>query len=164
MLHLVFQAGGASFALPADVIRRVLPLVRLTPVVRPVGGVVGVADVGGVPVTVVDLALVLSGRPCRPSLSTRIVLMERAHGGDGPGGASPSGVAMMVEKAYDTRRFNDAERYEVGAELALPSFVTSLINLGQGGVVHLIDPQRLLAVVRGWGLQVEPPGEVAPCL
>jgi chemotaxis-related protein WspB len=94
MLLLLFTLGGDRYALDADRITEVLPLVDIRPIPHAPAGVAGVCDLRGTPVPVIDLSEVVLGRPAAKSMSTRLVIVGYP---DGAGGTRPLGV--LAERA-----------------------------------------------------------------
>jgi len=76
MLFLVFQSGGHRYALDADRIVEVLPLVSVHEMARVPGEVAGLLIYRGASVPVIDLSQLLDGRPAVQRLSTRVVIAE----------------------------------------------------------------------------------------
>jgi chemotaxis-related protein WspB len=94
MLLLLFEIGGDRYALAAERIRELLPLVSMRAMPQAPAGVAGLFDLRGTPVPAIDLTQLVVGRPAERCLSTRLVIIDYP---DGDGGTQPLGV--IVEKA-----------------------------------------------------------------
>ena len=74
MLFVVFKAGDASYALRAQEIIAIVPLVILRACVGAPPYIAGLFNYRGAGVPVVDLQWLTRGVPCKAYLSTRIIL------------------------------------------------------------------------------------------
>jgi chemotaxis-related protein WspB len=102
MLFLHFQIGEESYALDADRIVEILPLVELNAIRHAPEGIAGSFDYRGRFISVVDLCALELGRPARPRLSTRIIVTRLAEGDDAP-------VGLIAENATDTLRCDPSD-------------------------------------------------------
>ena len=80
MLLLQFQVDSHRYAIDADSIAGVLPLIHITRIPQAPAALLGVCDCRGKPVPVIDLSQLLAGRPAERRLSTRIVIVRYADG------------------------------------------------------------------------------------
>jgi chemotaxis-related protein WspB len=78
MLFLLFQLGSDRYALPANEVVEVLPLVALKHVPHAPRGIVGLLNYRGEPVPVFDLSLLALGRPVAHRVSTRLLITRWA--------------------------------------------------------------------------------------
>lgn len=102
MLFLHFQIGDDSFALAADGIVEILPLVALSRERDAAEGVAGSFDYRGRFVPVIDLSELELGRPARRRMSTRIII-ARLPGDD------DALVGLIAENATETLRRDPAD-------------------------------------------------------
>ncbi len=97
MLFLLFNIGDGRYALTAEQIVEVVPLVKVKEVPLAPEYVAGLMDYHGRPVPVIDLCRLLVKEPCAPMLSSRIIL---AHYPTGSGRSSTLGlIAGQVTEA-----------------------------------------------------------------
>jgi chemotaxis-related protein WspB len=96
MLFLLSQVGAERYAIPANRIIEVLPLVTISrlPQLRP--AVAGLLHYHGTSVLVVDFGLLVGGQPAPSRLSTRLVLLNVQP----PGGAARP-LALISGKATE---------------------------------------------------------------
>jgi chemotaxis-related protein WspB len=99
MLFLLFELGQDRYALRADCIVEVLPLVAVRKIPQAPAGVAGVFNYCGAPVPVIDLSELVLGRRARIRLSTRIVLVHYADEGE-----KPHLLGLIAENATETLR------------------------------------------------------------
>jgi chemotaxis-related protein WspB len=92
MLHLVFQLDADRFVLPARAVHEVLPLVTLRALPGARAGLVGLINYRGQAVPVLDVALVMLGRPSVRRVSTRLWIVDHP-------AAPGQRLALMVERA-----------------------------------------------------------------
>jgi chemotaxis-related protein WspB len=97
VLFLLFQLGSDRYALEANEVVEVLPLVETKRIPRAPTGVAGAFDLRGSPVPVIDLSQMALDRPAQKRLSTRIILVRHP---DGAGRQRLLGV--IAEKVTET--------------------------------------------------------------
>ena len=99
MLFLLFQLGGARYALDTTAVVEVVPRVTWRPVLRAPAGVVGLLDYHGAPVPVLDLCELATGQPAPESYSTRLILVRTPAAGDPAEGGGGRIVGLLAERA-----------------------------------------------------------------
>jgi len=99
MLFLLFQLGKEYYALEADQVREVLPLVGMKSIPHAPSGVAGVFNYRGLPVPAIDLCELTLGRQARKRLSTRIILVNYT-GGNGESHL----LGLIAERVTETLR------------------------------------------------------------
>lgn len=112
MLFLLFELDGERYALDAREIARVLPLAPVRAHPGTPEWIAGLIEHEGVPVPVVDLALLALGRPARALMSTRLVLVYDRFVPDAIAQrslsqrpASQRFIALLIECATRTQAF-----------------------------------------------------------
>lgn len=78
MLYLIFKAGENQYALETTRVLRVVPCVKLRPILSAPAYIAGLLNFRGTPVVVIDLGQLINRAPCRRFLSTRIIITEHA--------------------------------------------------------------------------------------
>lgn len=76
MLFLLFQAGKERYALEANRVIEVLPLVQIKAIPKSPAGVAGLINYRGKPVPVMDLTELMLGHAAETRLTTRIILVD----------------------------------------------------------------------------------------
>src|SRR5580692_1368743 len=76
MLFLIFQIGSDRYAIECTQVVEILPLLNWKCVPRAPAGIAGIIDYHGVPVPLIDLVELASGRPSRKWMSTRIIVVN----------------------------------------------------------------------------------------
>ena len=132
MLFLHFQIGDDGFALAADQIVEILPLVELKKARHAPEGVAGSFDYRGRFVPVVDLCELELRRPARRRLSTRIIVTRLPEGG--------GVVGLIAENATQTLRRDPGD---------FAPFATGPRGLVQRMDFESLLPARLREFVRG---------------
>jgi chemotaxis-related protein WspB len=138
MLFVVFQLDSDAYAVDAGQVAEVLPLVRLKELPQAGAGVAGVFTCRGEPVPVLDLCALALGRPARPRMSTRLLLV---HYPMEDGGTRRLGV--MVERATQTLRMEADEFREAGVKNDGAPFLGPVAE-HDGGLVQWVRIERLL--------------------
>lgn len=134
MLALTFRAGNAPLALPAREIVEVLPRVPLREPALAPPAVIGLLPFRGTLTPVVDLCLLVAGRPAAPQLGTRIIVVRIG------AGAEARLVGLLAEDV--------SELVEAGATtpgLVLPDHAWLGEHLrDQPGLPQLVEVTELL--------------------
>jgi chemotaxis-related protein WspB len=138
MLFVLLEIDGDRYAIAAPRIAEVLPLVHITRIAQAPHGVAGVFNYRGKPVPVVDLSMLVSGRPAVPRFSTRLVLVQL---GDEPGHSRL--LALIAERATATMRRDPADFVPSGVDRGGAAYLGPVATDARG-VVQWIDPARIL--------------------
>jgi chemotaxis-related protein WspB len=143
MLLLLFTLAGDRYALDADQITEILPLVDIRPIPHAPAGVAGVFDLRGTAVPVIDLSAVVLGRPAAKCMSTRMVIVRFP---DGAGVTRPLGV--LTERATGVVRRELTDFVDCG-ESDERSWHLGPVARDKDGLLQWIDITMLLpAAVR----------------
>jgi chemotaxis-related protein WspB len=144
MLFLLFELDGERYALDAREIAHVLPLAPVRPTPGTPPWIAGLIDYAGVPVPVIDLAMLALGRPARALMSTRLVLVhDRAPVRDAE--AAPARyIALLLECATRTQSFAATAFTEAGIATPEARWLGPVARDEQGFVQwvkadHLLD-------------------------
>jgi len=97
--YVVFTLAGEAYALAVDIVTSIIPWEDPTPVPRSLEAVLGVINLRGRVIPVVDLSTRLQGRDFEPGPSSRIVVAE--------GSLGPVGIA--VDSAREVATFSADE-------------------------------------------------------
>jgi chemotaxis-related protein WspB len=138
MLFLLFQLGKDRYALEATKVAELLPLIHVRPIPQAHQAVMGVFNLRGAPVPVIDLSWLALGRPAERRMSTRIVLV---HYPDGHGQMHLLG--LVAEKATETMRRDPAEFTESGVSSDGAPWLGPVTHDAHG-IVQLIEVHKLL--------------------
>lgn len=147
MLFLVFQLGARRYAIDAEQIVEVLPLVTVNEMARAPGDVAGVFVYRGAPAPVIDLSQLLEGRPAERRLSTRVVIVR---GLDGD--SETRVVGLVAERATETIRREPADFVDSGVVADGAPYLGPVATDARG-LVQRIDVARLVSSRRQarWG-------------
>ncbi|HSV72024.1 MAG TPA: chemotaxis protein CheW [Methylibium sp.] len=111
MLYIVFRLDDDRYALPAQQVVEVLPLLQLKRWPQAPRGVAGICTYRGRPVPVLDLSELCLGRSAPRCLSTRLLLLHYPqHDPDAP----THWLGLIAEDATDTARVDAAEFVDAG--------------------------------------------------
>ena len=135
---VVFSVGDDRYALPAADLIEVLPLLTLKQLPQTPEWVAGLLNYRGEPVLVVDISTLMTGKPCRAIVSTRILLTS-VQRGDGTGkvlGLMAEGVTGTVKILPETLRtseiWNKSTPY------------LGLLAMHEGEILQIIHPDKVL--------------------
>jgi chemotaxis-related protein WspB len=138
VVFLVFELDGGRFALSASQVVEVVPFVHVRPIPQAPLGVAGICEFRGAPVPVVDMSLIVLGRPAPRHLSTRIVIARSFdHSGN------TRFLALIAEKATATIRRDPAEFVDSGITNDRASYLGPVAS-DERGMIQWIDATQLL--------------------
>lgn len=138
MLYLLFQLGNDRYALEANRVVEVTPLLALKKIPGAPRGVAGLFVYRGQPVAALDLCELTLNRPARELLSTRIIIIR---GGEPP---HQQLLGLIAEHATETLRREKADFVHAGMNLRATPFQGSVLMEG-GRVIQLLDTDRLIS-------------------
>ncbi len=138
MLFLLFQLGGDCYALDAAQVAEVLPLVRMKKIPRAPAGVAGVFTYRGAPVPAIDLSQLALGRPARPRLSTRVLLVNYP---DATGAHRRLG--LIAEHATETLRREPTDFVASGVKADGAPYLGPVVHDARG-LIQWIEVDKLL--------------------
>jgi chemotaxis-related protein WspB len=158
MQLLVFTVGAEGYAIESRRVIEVLPLVNVRPIPRMPDSVRGIFTHRGRLVPLVDLARLLTDRPLRETLSTRVIVVEFSTGPD----EHRVRLGVAAENVLSLCSSD-------GAEASLPSMrlpdapaLGRLVRIG-GQTIQVLDVEHLLPPAMIASLATCPPGStVAP--
>ena len=96
MLMLLLSTGEDTYAVDAERVIEVVPLVDIRRLPRAPEYVAGLLNYHGALVPVIDLGCLIGEKACSPRLSTRIVLI------DYPGAGTTHALGLMAERVVET--------------------------------------------------------------
>ena len=112
MLFLVFQLGKDRYAVEANRVVEVLPLLELKRLPQAPRGIAGIFNLRGRPVPALDLSELTFGQPARQRLTTRIILIQHA---DAEG--QPRLLGLIAEYVTQTIRKDPSDFASPGVTL-----------------------------------------------
>jgi chemotaxis-related protein WspB len=138
MLFIMFQLGTDRYAIEADQVVEVLPLVHTKQVPHSPPGIVGIFDYHGEPVPLLDLSELALGRPSRQWMSTRIILTRyRQKAGE------LHLLGVLAERATELLRRPESDFKEPGVAIDGAPYLGAVLTEA-GGIVQRIEIGRLL--------------------
>jgi chemotaxis-related protein WspB len=138
MLFILFQIGRDRYALSADSIIEVLPLMNLKRVPCAPVGVAGVLNYRGTPVPVVDLNEMMLAEPAARRLSTRIILVKYPLDAE-----HPRALGLIAEHATNMIQKSSQDFIGTGVESDDARYLGRVTN-DTGGLIQWIEVERLL--------------------
>ena len=104
MLILLFYAGNDLYAIDSSYIVEVIPRVSFRKVHHVPDYVAGLFNYRGVILPVIDLCHLIQGTPCRPHLSTRIIIVKYPHQNE-----SLQYLGLMAERVTETLSISNTD-------------------------------------------------------
>ena len=133
MLFIVFKAGNANYALEARQVIEVVPLVTLRACPGAPAYIAGLANYRGTGVPIVDLGRLVGGAPCAGYLSTRIILMPYAGGGN-----QQRVIGLLAEAVTNTVEREEADFNQNNVAVPGTSGLGKLAVSGTGFIQRVV--------------------------
>ena len=135
--YVVVRVGSEEYGLPILAVESIIRYEEPTPVPHARPGIVGVLNLRGRVVPVLDLSLVLLGRPLVPSPKARVVVCESA---DGP-------IGLTVDDAHEVATVLADQLRPAPRALAsgAPTVAVAGVASFEDRLVLLLDPSRVLS-------------------
>lgn len=145
---VTFSAGPVLYAVPVDRVQEILDLQPITALPNAPPYLLGLADVRGVGVAVVDLRSLLGLPALQDTPQTRIIVTS-VQSGVRPGAARVL-IGLKTERVIEVTALDDGKLHPMeGADL-LQWTDTAVVGIGRrnGGFVTLLDLDRLFDPAR----------------
>jgi len=143
MLFLLFQLGNDRYALDANRIVEVVPLLALKRLPQAPKGVAGIFNYRGRSVPAVDLSELTLGTPAAERLSTRIVIVRYP---------DVSGqerlVGLIAERATETLRTDARNFVDPGVKIGAAPYLGPVLMDANGPIQWLYENRLLSEPVR----------------
>lgn len=147
MLFLLFHLDEDPYVLEAGCVSEMLPLVRIKPMAGAPRSGLGIINLRGTAVPVIDLSEKLLGRPARRQLSTRIAMIRNREGNEGP-----QWLGLVLEQATEVLRLDPAGFVSSGFTNQAAPYIGPVLASGRG-LIHWIEPGKLFShLIRAGGL------------
>jgi chemotaxis-related protein WspB len=127
MLFLLFQIGKERYCLDVSRVVEVVPMVRFESIPHAPPYVAGLFNYRGAVVPVIDLAALLRDEPCRPLLSTRIILVDYAGSH-----RERHTLGLLAERVTETVSCREEEFRPSGIEVEGSRFLGDVIFTDDG--------------------------------
>jgi chemotaxis-related protein WspB len=134
-LYLVIRLGTDRYAIDADCVVEVLPLVRLKSIPAAPNGVVGMMSFRGSAIPVMDLNVIAFGAPTPVRLMSRIVIVRyREHdiGGDS------ALFGLLIPEVLQTAHFDASAFERVGLANARAPYLGPVLTTPDGMLQQLL--------------------------
>lgn len=133
MLCLRFRMDGGSFGLDVGRVEELVPWVGLWPLRQAPPFIGGCFDYRGGVTPVVDMSMLLSGRPSRRAFSSRIAIVPY-HG---------RFLGLLLEGAVETVRIGERDFEEACVHTDATPYLGRMA-LKDGAPIQIVDPDMLL--------------------
>jgi chemotaxis-related protein WspB len=139
MLFLLFQIGQDRFALQANHVVEVVPLLDLKKIPQAPKGVAGLFNYRGRPVPAVDLCELTLNKPAEERLSTRIIVVHYPDSG-----GKNHLLGLIAERATEVIRKERSDFTDPNVRINAAPYLGPVIMDSQGSI-QWIHEQRLLS-------------------
>ena len=136
MLFLLFQLGSERYAIRANCVAEVVPLLALKRLPQAPKGITGIFNYRGRPVPALDLSELTLGQPASERLSTRIIVIYYGEG-------TSHLLGLVAEQATEMLRRDATDFVEPGVMLGTAPYLGPVLMDGRGPI-HLINEQHLV--------------------
>jgi len=134
--YVLFRAGSEEYGLPISRVSGIIRFETVTPVPRAPRAVLGVIDLRGRVIPIVDLGLRLFGKPFEPLSRSRIIVTESQEGS----------VGLAVDGASEVATFAPDDLMPAPAGAVAPDIADAfeaVVHLGERLII-LLDLDRIL--------------------
>ena len=138
MLFLLFQIKDERYCLEASRIVEIAPMVVFRNMPHAPPYISGVFSYRGTVVPVIDLSVLLHGQPCRPLLSTRIILVDYV-----AADRSPHILGLLAEHVTETISCREEDFHPPGIAMEDLPFLGDMV-LTPDGMVQRVGLKELL--------------------
>ena len=138
MLFMQFKINTDRYLLEAKDIIEIVPYVNLKRIPQAPAYMAGLLNYRGDAVPVIDVCLLMSGRPCELKLSSRIALVSYK---DDDGGAVC--IGLLIERLTETVRFDADDFSDSGVTLDEDSYLGKVV-IDDTGIVQMIDVRKII--------------------
>ena len=138
MLFILFEAAGERYAVEAQRVVEVVPLLGLKKLPRAPRGLAGIFNYRGRPVPAIDISELAVEKSASELLSTRIIIVNC------PNEGQERLLGLIVEKATEILRKDPAEFRHPGVEIPSAPWLGPVL-LEPGGTIQWIKEQNLLS-------------------
>lgn len=137
MLLLSFQIGEEKYAIKAGLVMEITPMVKMEHIPKTPDYIAGLFNYRGNPLPVIDLCQLYLGRPCKPQISTRVMIIQYI-------GTSyiPRLLGLVGENVTETIHTNE-ELIESGVSMDETPSLGKILNYDQG-IIHYVETEKLL--------------------
>jgi chemotaxis-related protein WspB len=142
-LFLIFKLGKDRYAVEANRVLEVLPLLAIKRLPQAPRGVAGIFNLRGQPVPALDLNELAFGDPARERLTTRIIVVLHA---DSTGRNHPLG--LIAENVTQTVRKNPKDFVDPGVSISGAPYLGPIVMDAAGPIQWLNSQQLLSAPIR----------------
>ena len=156
MLLLTFTVAGEPYGLDAAAIIELVPRVELRAIPHAPAYLAGLLGYRGEVVPVIDLGLLLGSSSSSDRLSTRIILVKSAPGGQNrgeeprdPAGGDARIVGLIAERAIDLVHVGPEQVAPAPVHLPQAPYLDSVARIDRG-FVPLIAVEKLSLVINPW--------------
>jgi len=139
MLFLLFQLGNDRYALEANRVVEIVPMLELKQLPQAPNGFAGLFNYRGRPVPALDLCQLTLGQAATERLSTRIIVVNCP---DGRGGQRLLG--LIAERATEMLRRNPSDFVDPGFKSKEAPYLGPVL-LDPKGTIQWINEQNLLS-------------------
>jgi chemotaxis-related protein WspB len=143
MLFLLFQLGEERYALAAENVVEVVPLLALKKFPQAPKGVAGIFNYRGQPVPAVDLGALTLGRPANERFSTRIIIVNHP---DGNG--TNHLLGLIAEHATEILRRDAKDFIDTGVKLSAAPYLGPILMDGTSAIQRIYEHRLLPEPVR----------------
>ena len=138
MLFLLFQIGTDRYAIEAQRVVEVIPMVSLKPIPRAARGIAGLFNYRGQAVPALDLSELTTGQPATERLSTRILIVRTR------ASAEPTPLlGLIAEHATTVLRKEPSDFIQPGLPPGSVPYLGPIL-MDEHGVIQWIQEQKLL--------------------
>jgi chemotaxis-related protein WspB len=138
MLFLLFYLGDQRYALAAQEVVEIVPVVELKRLTQAPSYIAGLCNYRGAPVPVIDLCRVVEKRSASRYMSTRVIMVRYK-----PGNDDERLLGLIAERATEMVTLDDKDFVDSGVagEVGMSG---RRVAIDSDGMIHMVDVAGLL--------------------
>ncbi|MBD2339691.1 purine-binding chemotaxis protein CheW [Calothrix sp. FACHB-156] len=144
MLMLLFYLNNERYAIASQQVVEVLPLVTLKTLPHTPEHLAGVFNYRGQIVPVLDLCLLIQGKPCCEHLSSRIILVNYWRGNVAKSSSKSAFVGLMAERVVETLQQSEIQLVDTNIQINSTPYLGKMI-LDEQGMIQCLQIEHLLS-------------------
>ena len=126
MLMLLFRIGNELFACDSEQVVEIVPKVKLQKIPHTSPYFSGLMNFGGIPIPVIDLRLLIEGKPCAMAMHTRIIIIRNQEQNN-----SKNYLGITVEKMTEIFEEDPKNFVHSGMQFKELPFYGGVLNRGE---------------------------------
>jgi len=138
MLLLLFYANDNCYGMDVSTIIEIVPIVDITPIPYSADYILGVINYRSIMVPIIDLSILISGKPSSRHLSSRIIILNYTDGN-----LNEKKIGLLAEKVTETISVGENDVLPTAFDISDTKFIKDFITKS-GMTIQQVRLNKLL--------------------